>query len=238
MDAYVLLLVVSVLTAGLLSGVHCAGMCGGIVGIVSMQLPSQRAMLPFQLVYNCGRILSYTLTGAIVGAIGQGGLALKSGMPVQHALFALASTMMIVMGLYLAGFGQGVRHLENAGSVIWKTVQPYTRSLLPVDSMSKAFWLGVVWGWLPCGLVYTVLLTALAMGNAWQGGLIMLAFGVGTLPNLLALGLFYGGVRKFTQSRPVRLFAGFFVVGLGCYGLLKLATGMSLTGHCLFCHSI
>lgn len=238
MDAFLWLAMTSVFTAGLLSGVHCAGMCGGIVGVVSMQLPGQRPVLPFQLVYNSGRILSYTVAGVMVGALGQGGLALKSGMPVQHILFGLASSMMIVMGFYLAGFGQGVRALENAGSVLWKKIQPYTRSLLPVDSLGKAFWLGVAWGWLPCGLVYTVLLTALAMGNAWQGGLIMLAFGIGTLPNLLALGLFYGSVKKFAQSRPVRLCAGLLVAGVGCYGLYKLATGMDLTDHCLFfCHS-
>ncbi|MDO8413816.1 MAG: sulfite exporter TauE/SafE family protein [Gallionellaceae bacterium] len=238
MDAFLWLAMTSVFTAGLLSGVHCAGMCGGIVGVVSMQLPNRRPALPFQLVYNGGRILSYTVAGIIVGVIGQGGLALKSGMPVQHVLFALASTMMIVMGFYLAGFGKGVRIIENVGSALWKKIQPYTCRLLPVDSLNKAFWLGMAWGWLPCGLVYTVLLTALAMGNAWQGGLIMLAFGIGTLPNLLALGLFYSRVKKFAQSRPVRLCAGLLVAGVGCYGLYKLATGMLLAGQCLFCHSV
>ena len=222
--------------AGLLSGVHCAGMCGGIVGMASMQVAGQRPAWHYQLVYNFGRIFSYIIAGVIVGAIGQGGLALKSAAPLQEILFALASSMMIIMGLYLAGFGQGVRYLEKAGSVIWKFIQPYTRRLLPVDSLSKALWLGTAWGWLPCGLVYTMLLTALAMGSAWQGGLIMLAFGLGTLPNLLALGLFYSSVKKFAQSRPVRLTAGIMVAGVGCYGLYKLTMGLMYADQSLFCH--
>ena len=238
MDTYLWLAMVSVFSVGLLSGVHCAGMCGGIVGAVSMQLPGRRPALPFQLAYNSGRILSYMAAGVIVGAVGQGGLALKSVAPVQHMLFALASLMLIAMGLYLAGLWQGVRYIENVGSVIWKTVQPYTRSLFPVDSLPKAFGLGVAWGWLPCGLVYTVLLTALAMGNAAQGGLIMLAFGAGTLPNLLAVGLFYGSLKKFAQARAIRLSAGLLVASLGVYGLFKLAMGIELAGQYLFCHSI
>jgi len=235
-DPYLWLTITSVFIAGLLSGVHCAGMCGGIVGVVSMQVAGQRPAWHYQLVYNFGRIFSYIIAGVIVGAIGQGGLALKSAAPLQEILFALASSMMIIMGLYLAGVGQGVRYLEKAGSVIWKVIQPYTRRLLPVDSLSKALWLGTAWGWLPCGLVYTMLLTALAMGNAWQGGLIMLAFGLGTLPNLLALGLFYSSVKKFAQSRPVRLTAGIMVAGVGFYGLYKLTMGLLYAEQSLFCH--
>lgn len=240
MDAYLWLTMSSVFLAGLLSGVHCAGMCGGIVAVVSMQAlgqkPGKSPAWQFQLTYNFGRILSYSAAGIIVGAIGQGGLALKSGVPLQEILFALASSMMILMGLYLAGFGQGARYLEKAGSRIWSTVQPYTRRLLPANTLNKAWWLGVAWGWLPCGLVYSVLLTALAMGKAWQGGLIMLAFGLGTLPNLLAMGLFYGSVKKFAQARPVRLFAGLLVAGLGCYGLYQLGMGMMFAERSLFCH--
>lgn len=236
MDAYLLLTMSSVFIAGLLSGVHCAGMCGGIVGAVSMQTPGTRPAWQFQLTYNFGRILSYVTAGILVGAIGQGGIALESGTLLQEILFALASSMMIIMGFYLAGWGQGVRYIEKAGSILWKIVQPYTRRLLPADTLNKAWWLGMAWGWLPCGLVYSVLLAALAMGNAWHGGLVMLAFGLGTLPNLLAMGLFYGSVRKFAQIRAVRLFAGLLVAGMGSYGLYKLAMGMIYAEQSLFCH--
>lgn len=236
MDPYLWLVMVSLFSAGLMSGVHCAGMCGGIVGAVSMQLPRSRWPVFYHLAYNGGRIMSYTVAGVIVGALGKSGLVLKGVIPVQQMLFALASLMLILLGCYLAGIWQGVRHIEQAGSLLWKKIQPYSRSLLPADSLPKAFGLGVLWGWLPCGLVYTVLLSALAMGDALRGGLVMLAFGLGTLPNLLAVGLFSSSVRKFAQLKPVRLGAGLLVSGLGVYGLYKLwATG--LAGWELFCHT-
>ena len=236
MDAYLWLVMVSVFSTGLLSGVHCAGMCGGIVGAVSMQLPRNRMPVLYHLAYNGGRLLSYTVAGVIVGVLGRSGLILKGILPVQQTLFALASVMLIAMGLYLAGIWQGVRHIENAGGMLWKKIQPYSRSLLPADSLPKVFGLGVLWGWLPCGLVYTVLLSALAMGDALRGGLVMLAFGLGTLPNLLAVGLFYSSVKKFAQTRLVRLVAGTLVAGLGVYGLFKLWT-TGLAGWELFCHT-
>jgi len=235
MDAYLWLVMVSVFSAGLLSGVHCAGMCGGIVGAVSMQLPRSRWPVLYHLAYNSGRLLSYTTAGVIVGALGKSGLILKGILPVQQTLFALASIMLIAMGFYLVGIWQGVRHIENAGGMLWKKIQPYGRGLLPADSLPKVFGLGVLWGWLPCGLVYTILLSALAMGDALRGGLVMLAFGLGTLPNLLAVGLFFGSVKKFAQIRPVRLVAGALVAGLGAYGLFKLWT-TGLAGWDLFCH--
>ncbi|MBI5660176.1 MAG: sulfite exporter TauE/SafE family protein [Nitrosomonadales bacterium] len=227
---------VSLFGAGLMSGVHCAGMCGGIVGAISVQLPRNRPPVFYHLAYNGGRILSYAVAGIIVGALGKSGLVLRGVMPVQQMLFALASIMLILMGLYLAGIWQGARHIERIGSVLWKKIQPYSRSLLPADTLPKAFGLGALWGWLPCGLVYTVLLSALAMGDALRGGLVMLAFGLGTLPNLLAVGLLSGSVKKFAQLRPVRLGAGLLVSGLGAYGLFKLWV-IGLAGWELFCHT-
>ncbi len=236
MDPYLWLVMVSLFSTGLMSGVHCAGMCGGIVGVVTTQLPHQRWPVFYHLSYNSGRIFSYAVAGALAGTIGQSSLVLKGYMPMQQTLFAIASIMLILMGCYLAGIWQGVRHIEKIGGLLWKKIQPYSRRLLPVDSLPKAFGLGILWGWLPCGLVYTVLLSALAMGDALRGALVMLAFGVGTLPNLLAIGLFSSSVKKFVQLKPVRISAGLLVSGLGIYGLYKLwMTG--LTGWELFCHT-
>lgn len=220
MDPYLWLTISSVFIAGLLSGVHCAGMCGGIVGVVSMQVAGQRPAWHYQLVYNFGRIFSYIIAGVIVGAIGQGGLALKSAAPLQEILFALASSMMIIMGLYLAGLGQGVRYLEKAGSVIWKFIQPYTRRLLPVDSLSKALWLGTAWGWLPCGLVYTMLIATPAQGGPAAGALYMALFGLGTLPAMLAVGLLAGRLHAWSRNRKVQVAAGLSVIVLGLFTLV------------------
>lgn len=236
MDPYLWLVMISLFSTGLMSGVHCAGMCGGIVSTVTMQLPHHRWPALFHLAYNSGRIFSYTVAGALAGTLGQSSLILRGYVPAQQILFAFASIMLILMGCYLAGIWQGVRHIEKAGALLWKRIQPYSRSLLPANSLPKAFGLGILWGWLPCGLVYTVLLSALAMGDAPRGALVMLAFGIGTLPNLLAIGIFSSGIKKYVQLKPVRMSAGLLVSGLGIYGLYKLwATG--LTGWELFCHT-
>lgn len=226
----------AVFMVGLLGGVHCLGMCGSIVGVFTSQVPRQHARWPFHLAYSSGRILSYAIAGALVGAVGQAGLLMRDAVPVQHLLFALSSLMLVLLGLYLAGVWGAVRRLEQLGSGLWKRLQPYTTRLLPVNTVPRALGLGVLWGWLPCGLVYSVLLTALASGDVLQGGLTMLAFGLGTLPNLLAIGMFWESVRGWVQSPRVRLAAGLLVTGFGVYGLFKVSYTFYVHGWTGACH--
>ncbi|OFZ66311.1 MAG: hypothetical protein A2V79_10505 [Betaproteobacteria bacterium RBG_16_56_24] len=228
--------IIAIFIVGLLGGVHCFGMCGSIVGILTAQLPEGGARWPFHLAYNSGRIASYTLAGLLVGAVGQAGLLLRDVVPVQHLLFALSSLMLIALGLYLAGIWGMVRRIEKAGSVLWHLIQPLTRPLFPVTSPARAFLLGTLWGWLPCGLVYSVLVTALASGHAQSGALIMLAFGLGTLPNLLAIGLFWERCRHWVRSPGVRLFAGLIVMAFGIYGLIKVGYVFAVHGWTGSCH--
>jgi len=228
--------IIAVFFVGLLGGVHCFGMCGSIVGILTAQLPKDGARWPFHLAYNSGRIASYTLAGLLVGAIGQAGLLLRDVVPVQHLLFALSSLMLIALGLYLAGIWSMVRRIEQVGSVLWQRIQPLTRSLFPITSPARALLLGTLWGWLPCGLVYSVLVTALASGHAQSGALIMLAFGLGTLPNLLTIGLFWERCRHWVQSPRVRLFAGLIVMAFGIYGLIKVGYVFAVYGWTGSCH--
>lgn len=228
--------IIAVFFVGLLGGVHCLGMCGSIVGILTAQLPKDGARWPFHLAYNSGRIASYTLAGLLVGAIGQAGLLLRDVVPVQHLLFALSSLMLIALGLYLAGIWSMVRRIEQAGSVLWQRIQPLTRSLFPITSPARALLLGALWGWLPCGLVYSVLVTALASGHAQSGALIMLAFGLGTLPNLLIIGLFWERCRHWVRSPRVRLFAGLVVMAFGIYGLIKVGYVFAVHGWAGSCH--
>ncbi len=227
---------VAVFLVGLLSGVHCLGMCGSIVGIFTAQVPAHAARWPFHLAYSSGRIASYVVAGALVGAVGQAGLLMRDAVPVQHLLFALSSLMLVLLGLYLAGVSGAVRQLERLGGTLWKHLQPWTAKLLPVNTVPRALGLGVLWGWLPCGLVYSVLLTALAGGNALRGALIMLAFGLGTLPNLMAIGLFWESVRSWVQSPRVRLSAGLLVVLFGVYGLTKVGYTFYTNGWSGSCH--
>ena len=228
--------IVAVFFVGLLGGVHCLGMCGSIVGMLTAQLPRHGARWPFHLAYNSGRLASYTAAGALVGAIGQAGLLLRDDVPVQHLLFSLSSLMLIALGLYLAGIWGMVRRIERLGGVLWQYLQPLTRGLLPVTTPAHALLLGVLWGWLPCGLVYSVLVTALASGNVQDGALVMLAFGLGTLPNLLAIGLFWERTRHWVQSPRVRTVAGLLVAGFGMYGLIKAGYTFYLYGWAGSCH--
>ena len=228
--------IVAVFLVGLLGGVHCLGMCGSIVGIFTTQLPKHRARWPFHLAYSIGRIASYTLAGALVGTVGRAGMLMRDAVPVQHLLFALSSLMLVMLGLYLAGLWGAVRRMENLGSGLWKHLRPFTTKLLPVNTVPRALALGGLWGWLPCGLVYSVLVTSLASGSTAQGALIMAAFGLGTLPNLLVIGMFWERCRQWVQSPRVRLVAGLVVMGFGVYGLIKVSYTFYVHGWAGACH--
>ncbi|MEW6164118.1 MAG: sulfite exporter TauE/SafE family protein [Pseudomonadota bacterium] len=203
---------------GLLGAGHCAGMCGGIVGALSLQGPQGGAAVPVHLAYNLGRIASYAAAGLLAGALGQ--LA-GSLLPLQQGLYLAANLMLVAMGLYLLGLTQSLAWLERGGQAVWRRIQPLTKAFLPVRGMAQAFPLGLLWGWLPCGLVYSALTTALASGSAAHGGLLMLAFGLGTLPNLLLAGLLLARFRRFAQARTTRVLSGLLVLGYALYGLFS-----------------
>jgi sulfite exporter TauE/SafE len=207
---------------GLLGGGHCAGMCGGIVGALSLQTPQGGTAVLVHLAYNLGRIGSYVLAGLLAGLLGQ---AAGNLMAVQHGLYLFASLMLIAMGLYLLGITQFLAPLERGGQSLWLRIQPLTKRFLPVRGVAQALPLGLLWGWLPCGLVYSALTTALAAGSAGKGALLMLAFGLGTLPNLLLAGLLLARFRRFAQARATRVVSGLLVLGYGIIGLFNYWRG-------------
>lgn len=207
---------------GLLGGGHCVGMCGGIVGAVSMSLPNSKPKLPFLIGYNLGRISSYTLAGIIAGVLGASSFFLDHILPIEKLLYALASVMLVLLGLYLAGIWRVLTKLEHIGTMLWQLIQPYSQKLLPVKSLPQSFLLGALWGWLPCGLVYSVLVAAIATANPLQGGLLMLAFGLGTLPTLLAMGMTAVRLKAFLQKLWFRRLSGLLVAGFGLMGLISL----------------
>jgi sulfite exporter TauE/SafE len=212
---------IAVFLVGLLGGTHCMAMCGGIVGALTVGTPPGRRQWPLHLAYNLGRISSYALAGAVLGAIGSAGLLLNDVMPVQMALYVLANLMLVALGLYLIGVPQGLTFLERGGQKVWARIQPLTRRFLPATSVSRALPLGMLWGFLPCGMVYSVLTTALLTGSALRGAGLMLAFGLGTLPNLLLAGFLLRRFRDVVQGRAVRLAAGLLVLGFGVWGLFN-----------------
>ena len=229
---------------GLLGSVHCIGMCGGIVSAFSVAAgPVRRIPIALQrveplasrggsligvLAYNSGRIASYAAAGAIVGGAARGAQTLVNLAQVQHVGQWLANLMLVALGLYLMGAWHGLARLESLGRGLWRQVQPLTAHLLPADTPLKMLALGGVWGWLPCGMVYSVLLTALLTGSAGAGALVMLAFGLGTLPTLLALGVVGVRLREALQQRPVRLTSGLVVLLFGVAGMLRTWRGVPI----------
>ncbi len=216
---------ISAFVVGLLGGVHCVGMCGGIVTALSFGLPeAQRsgfARWRYLLAYNTARIASYTLAGALLGGIGWLAANWSGLHQVQLFLQFLAALFMVALGLYLGGWWQGLAQLERAGGRVWAGLEPLGRRFMPVKSPGQAFLLGLIWGWLPCGLVYSVLVWSISTGNPLDGAALLFSFGLGTLPNLLAMGAAATWLSARVRDRRTRQLAGLLVILFGLYSLLR-----------------
>ena len=208
---------------GFAGSTHCVGMCGGIVGTLGACLPSQRplARSVYHLTYSLGRISSYAAAGAVTGIAGHGLLSVLSPERARTVGFMVSGTFMIMLGLYLSGLWNGLSLLEEQGGRIWQRVAPLTRRLLPIDRPHRAFALGLLWGWLPCGLVYSALVWAAATGSAAQGAALMTAFGLGTLPMLMVMGTAATWLDRVRRNPTARRLAG---------GLILLFGVLTVTG--------
>jgi sulfite exporter TauE/SafE len=224
---------------GLAGSVHCAAMCGGIVSALSLA-PARVAAFPVPVrtagkatasfarvaAYNAGRIASYSVAGALAGGAAGSARSL-AGMPaLQAGGFWLANLMLIALGLYLMDAWRGLAWLEQGGRGLWRHVQPVLRRVGPPDTPAKMVAAGFLWGWLPCGMVYSALVTAMLSGSALDGAALMFAFGLGTLPMLAGLGAAGASLRAAIAQRPVRIASGVVVLGFGILGIVRAAGGL------------
>jgi uncharacterized protein len=170
----------------LFGGLHCAGMCGGFIGALQMNRPRGVSATRLAIGYHAGRITSYTLAGTLLGLIG-GGLYAADVVPVQVVLLIIGSIMLLAIGATMFGQNRWLKRIEPIGIGIWRVVGPWARKVYPPRSAGQSFVAGLAWGWIPCGLVYAALPLSLVAGGPWQGALVMLAFGLGTLPNLVVV---------------------------------------------------
>ena len=203
------------LLLGLAGGGHCIGMCGGISAALSLGVPKGRRALVYSLGFNLGRILSYAFIGALVGFASQ---TLQLNQYLNLSLW-LAGLMLLLMGLSIGQWWQGVRKVEHLGKFIWRWVQPLTKSLLPIKSLPHALALGGLWGWLPCGLIYSSLIWASSAGDWQSSSMLMLVFGIGTLPANLATGLLAQQLRALLSKPTSQRFLGASLMSLGLYTL-------------------
>ena len=218
---------------GFLGSAHCFGMCGGISGLfaVNASVASLRTQFPKAIAYNLGRILTYAIIGAGVAVLGKSAVA---SIPALMAPIRLASGALIIfVGLQLAFGWRILAPLENAGARLWKRIAPAAKSLVPVNTIPQAFGLGLIWGWLPCGLVYSVLLLAATTAEPAGGGLVMIAFGLGTMPAMVATGVSASKLAQFMSGK--RMGAGLLIVLLGlatiAMPVMKLTGAQGQSGH-------
>lgn len=211
----------SALLIGLLGAGHCVGMCGGISGMLSVG--TERFGVPPRLLricaYNSGRIVSYTAAGAVAGFASHTlGDLLPPGVARQLAM-AISAVFALLLALYMIGWGNTLIRLERLGGGLWQRLGPLAQRLLPARNAGHALVLGLVWGWLPCGLVYTALAWALASGSAARGALLMLGFGLGTLPALMTMGMAGSWLLAWRNQPLVRYAAGVVLVGFAASAL-------------------
>ncbi len=209
------------LAAGFFGSAHCLGMCGGIAGALGLGAagpPARRLIIV--VLYNLGRIASYALAGAAVGAAAG---VLGDGLSIPGwaaGLRILTGALLVAIGLQLAFGWSGLKRIEALGLPLWRRLSPRVGSLLPIRNLHSAALLGFLWGWLPCGLVYTMLLAALLSGDAIAGASVMMAFGLGTLPAMSGVALAGNSLAPLTRKRSLRLAAGVLVAVLGVWTAL------------------
>ena len=222
-------LLLAVFLGALVSGWHCALMCGGIAAAIERQgdsreavfipLQSKSELFYLQLIMHFGRLTTYVLLGAAAAWAGAV-LWQQNVVPIQRPLFAFTSLILLVMGLRL------LRQRSNSPLLLGKWLGAriagyWAKYLGSFTGRTSRWFSGMVWGLVPCGLVYSVLPLAFLSGDVLTGAGLMLAFGLGTLPNLLLISKFSAALTQFGQYIWVRYIAAGLLLSAGIFGLYR-----------------
>ncbi len=210
----------SALLMGLIGSTHCVGMCGGIISTLSTNFSGKTSNQSFwiQLFYNIGRITSYSFFGLLIGFFSS---RLIEMLPNPHAFsMKVSGVFFILLGLYISQLLNSFKYLELSGQKLWLKIEPFGRKYLPAQTPFDAWKLGLVWGWLPCGLVYSALALAMTQINPLHSALTMLVFGLGTLPTLLLIGHFAQNIKIILQNKTFRIVLGLLLI---IYGVTQVA---------------
>jgi sulfite exporter TauE/SafE len=221
---------------GLFSSMHCIGMCGSIIGTLTLSLSpdirnSKKRLLPFVFNYNFGRITSYTIAGLLAGTI-EALLTMHLGETHGHRFLQILSALIMASaGLYIAGWFPRFAYIEKTGMFLWKKIEPYGRKLIPVKNLKQAYFFGMIWGWLPCGLVYSALALAATAGDVSKSGLTMLAFGLGTLPAVIGVGIMTQLLTRLSRIKRFKEAVGLLMIVLALFAALPWLNPMAVTSH-------
>lgn len=214
--------VIAAASMGLLGSTHCFSMCGGIAGALSIQTDTTNNQLTnnnrfiYTLLYSVGRISSYGMAGFLMGSIGFV-LSDTIGTYASLSLRIFAGLLVITLGLSIAGWWHGLARIEQLGGLAWKKISPITTAFLPVDSPWKAIMIGCLWGWLPCGLVYSALVWASASSNPVHSAISMISFGLGTLPAVLSSGILAKQLSSIIRNQWIRQISGTLLILFGIW---------------------
>lgn len=206
----------SAVALGLAGGGHCLGMCGGIAA--ALNLGGQRAA-SVTIAYHGGRILSYTLLGALLGLLA-GSIDIVTW---TIALRYVAGLLLIGMGLYVADWWRGMLLLEKAGARLWQPVQRFSSRLLPIRSPMQGLALGLCWGLMPCGLIYSALAWSATAQNPVYSASLMLCFGLGTLPAMMAVSFGADRLQAILRKRGLKIFIALLLIGSGIWTIYLVA---------------
>ena len=204
----------SAMVLGLLGSLHCVGMCGGIIGLLSLKANGSHLALRL-MAYNLGRISTYTLIGFIGGFLWSSVTSISPQLILITRI--LAGGLIVATGLYIGGWWFGIKKIETVGQIFWQPLQPLSKKFFPATTITKCLLLGSLWGWLPCGLVYSALSFASLSHSALEGAVKMLCFGLGTLPAVFATGLTATKLQAFLKLHSVRFYLGLLIVGFGIW---------------------
>ncbi|MBL8298514.1 MAG: sulfite exporter TauE/SafE family protein [Rhodanobacteraceae bacterium] len=199
--------------SGLLGSLHCVAMCGGIATGLGAAAGGSRTSLSAAIWISLGRLLGYTVAGALAGAVGAGLLNIARNNLLQGVLRSLIGLVIILLALRLLDSGRRLALLHRTGRGVWQWLAPLQRHLLPATTLPRRLALGMLWGWLPCGLSSTLLLLAWLQADVLAAALLMLSFGLGTL--LLMLPLTWSGMhlgRRLAQPKLRRVAASLLLL--------------------------
>ena len=222
-------LLLAAFSMGFFGSPHCLGMCGGIVTAfgLSMQHVSEGKKNALILTYHVGRLLSYSLLGVVAGLVG---MTLLQPMMGNNIPRVLLGAVLVLIGLSMFGL-PFFNQLEKLGMKFWQVLAPIRTKVFPIDSFGKALLAGLLWGFLPCGLVYGALLMAIAGHDVLTGALMMFVFGLGTMPMLIATQKTVGLLQNRIKTLKLRQLNGILMVISGLAVVFLPMMMHSMGGH-------